>query len=143
MTRRVDPGMTPAQALRIEFGIIGLGVVALLMIFQPFALWIFSVGCGLVVLAALANNLLPMAQPGKPLRGVIFAGLVVALVFCVVLLVSISAAALYGAAFLNPPPAGTSLVPPAPPFWQHPMIWTLAVLAAALAFALRRITRQR
>jgi hypothetical protein len=138
-----DPqkGMSAAQALRIEFTIIGLGVVALVMIFQPFALPIFSAGCGLVVLAALANNMLPMAQPGKPLRGVIFAGVIVAFTFCVVLLLSIAAADLYGKAFLKAPTT-TSLVPPGPPYWQHPMIWTLAALSVALAVVIRAMTRK-
>ncbi len=142
MNRGLGPGMSPATALRIEFGIIGLGILALAMIFQPFALWIFSLGCCLVVLAALANNLLPMARPGRPLRDVIFAALVVALVFCSALLVAIGAAHLYGMVFLNPPPAATSLAPPAPPFWLHPMPWTLAALALGLALALRRMIRR-
>ncbi len=138
-----DPqkGMSAAQALRIEFTIIGIGVVALVMIFQPFALPIFSAGCGLVVLAALANNMLPFAQPGRPLRGVIFAGVIVAFTFCMVLLLSIAAADLYGKAFLKAPTT-TSLVPPGPPYWQHPMIWTLAVLAIALALVIRAMTRK-
>lgn len=135
--------MSNAAAFRIEAAIIGLGVLALVMIFQPFSLLIFSIGCGLVVLAALVNNLLPFAQPGKPLRGVIFAGLIVALVFCTALVISIAAAHLYGVAFLNPPPAGTSLVPPAPPFWMQPMVWTLTALAVVLAFLVRNITRRR
>lgn len=140
MSRKNEPGMTPTEALRIEFGVIGLGVVALIMIFQPFALWIFSIGCGLVVISALLNNVLPMAQAGKPMRGVIFTTLIVALVFCAVLLISIAAAALYGVAFLNPP-ATPSLVPPAPPFWQHPMVWILAGLTGLFAFLVRRMVR--
>ena len=105
MTPSPEPGMSPAAAFRIEAAIIGLGILALVMIFQPFSLLIFSIGCGLVVLAALVNNLLPFAQPGKPMRKVIFAGLIVALVFTTALVVSIAAAYLYGVAFLNPPPA--------------------------------------
>jgi hypothetical protein len=136
-------GLSGAAAFRIEAAIIGLGVVALVMIFQPLSLVVFSIGCGLVVLAALANNLLPVAQPGKPARGVVFAALIVALIFCLALLVSIGAAYLYGVVFLRPPPAGASPVPPAPPFWTHPMIWTLAALAAALAFLVRRAARRR
>lgn len=135
--------MSAAAAFRIEAAIIGLGVAALAMIFQPFALAVFSIGCGLVVLAALANNLLPLAQPGKPLRGVAFAALVVALVFCTAVLVSIAAAHLYGLAFLNPPAAGSSLAPPAPPFWTHPMVWTLAALVVVLALLVRRVARAR
>lgn len=141
MTTPAERTMSAAQALRIEFTIIGIGVLALVMIFQPFALPIFSAGCGLVVLAALANNMLPFAQAGKPLRGVIFSGVIVAFTFCVVLLVSIAAADLYGKAFLKGPSA-TSLVPPGPPYWQHPMIWVLAVLAMALAIVIRAMTRK-
>ena len=103
MSREPQAGMSPAAAFRIEATIIGLGILTLVMIFQPFSLLIFSIGCGLVVLAALVNNLLPFAQPGKPLRGVMFAGLIVALVFCLALLVSIAAAHLYGLVFLKPP----------------------------------------
>jgi hypothetical protein len=135
--------MSAATAFRIEAAIIGLGVLALAMIFQPVSLLIFSIGCGLVVLAALANNLLPFAQPGKPLRGVVFAAVVVALVFCAALLVAIAAAHLYGVVFLKPPPAGTSLVPPAPPFWMHPLPWVLAGLTLALALVIRRMVRSR
>ncbi len=133
--------MSPNLAFRIEAAIIGLGVVALVMIFQPVSLLIFSIGCGLVVLAALANNLLPFAQPGKPLRGVVFAGLVVALVFCLALLGAIAAAHLYGLVFLKPPATGTSLVPPAPPFWRHPLVWALAALAGGFALLVRRMAR--
>ena len=56
-------GMGKRAALRMEYAIIGLGILALLMIFQPFSLTVFSIGCMLVVLAGLINNLLPLAQP--------------------------------------------------------------------------------
>ena len=62
-------------ALRLEFLIIGLGIIALFMVFQPFSLTVFSVGCGLVVVAALANNLLPLAEPGMPVRKILWAAL--------------------------------------------------------------------
>ena len=48
---------------------------------------------------------------------------------------------IYGVAFLNPPPAGTSLVAPAAPFWMQPLVWTLAALALVLAVLVRRMTR--
>lgn len=136
-----DTGMSRGLALRIEFGIIGLGILALAMIFQPFSLAIFSIGCGLVVLAALANNLLPMAEPGKPLRAVIFAGLIVALTFCSVLLVAITAAHVYGLVFLNAPDVSTSPVPPGAPFWTYPLIWGLAAAAGLFALLIRAMTR--
>ncbi len=142
MTPDPQKGMSTRLAFRIEAAIIGLGIVALAMIFQPFSLAIFSIGCGLVVLAALVNNLLPFAQPGKPLRGVVFAALIVALVFCTALVVAIAAAHLYGLAFLNPPPATTSLVPAAAPFWRQPLVWTLAALALGFALLVRGMTRR-
>ncbi|MGL6210538.1 MAG: hypothetical protein ACRC14_11995 [Paracoccaceae bacterium] len=141
MSQKPEAGMTARQALRIEFGIIGLGVLGLAMIFQPFVLWIFSIGCILVLVGTLINNLLPFAQPGLPLRGVLFAGAIVMLVFCLVLLISIGSAALYGVVFLTPPPAGSSLVPPSPPFWMHPMIWVLAGLSVLFAFLVRQLAR--
>ena len=89
-------GMKPGTARALEYTIIGLGIVALLLIFQPFSLGLFAVGCGLVVLAGLANNLLPLAQPGVPASAVIRAGVIVAILFLVVTGLSIGAAYLYG-----------------------------------------------
>ena len=98
-----DPttGMTAKVALRLEMFIIGLGLLALVLIFQPFSITVFAIGSGLVVLAGLVNNLLPLAQPGVSARSVFVVALVVAMIFCIVLLVSISAAHLYGVFFLK------------------------------------------
>ena len=130
--------MTPKLALRIEFAIIGLGILGLVMIFQPFSLVVFSGGCVLVLIGTLANNLLPFAQPGQPLRTVLFAGAVVLLTFFLVLLISIAAAWAYGVIFLNPPQTA-SLVPPSPPFWQHPMVWVLGGLSVLCALLVRML----
>ena len=35
-----DGNLTPKSALRLEFFIIGLGILALIMIFQPFSIWL-------------------------------------------------------------------------------------------------------
>lgn len=128
-------------ALRVEFGVIGLGILALIMIFQPIALPIFSIGCGLVVLAALANNLLPLAEPGATARSLVFAAVVVALIFCTAVLVAILAAYGYGVAFLDPPDPSTSLRAPPKPFWQHPLVWTLAAIDAVLVFTVYRLAK--
>ena len=96
-------GMSPAAARKLEYMIIGLGVLALLMIFQPFNISLFAIGCILVVLAGLINNLLPLAQPGVPARSVVRVAMVVAMIFCIVLLVAIFVAHLYGVFFLKPP----------------------------------------
>ena len=44
-------GMGIQSALRLEFFIIGLGILALLMIFQPFSITLFTLGSIVVVVA--------------------------------------------------------------------------------------------
>jgi hypothetical protein len=127
-------GMSPRAALRLEYGIIGLGVLALALIFQPFSLPLFGVGCSLVVLAGLINNLLPLCMPGVPLRSVAIAGLIVADIFCGMLLVSIAAAYLYGVFFVNATAPDT-----ASPFYLQPFVWGVAAVAALLAFAIWKL----
>jgi predicted PurR-regulated permease PerM len=96
-------GMSVASATRLEFFIIGIGVLALVLIFQPFSLTLFAVGCALVVLAALSNNLLPLCEPGVPARSVVMAVLIVAVIFVVVVGLSLVSAYLYGRLFVGAP----------------------------------------
>jgi hypothetical protein len=135
-----DPrGMTPDRALRLEYAIIGLGMFALLLIFQPFSITLFAIGSALVVIAGLINNLLPMAQPGVQARKVVWAGMIVAMVFCIVLLISIAAAHFYGVVFLAPPNPDTAagkVQLATPPFWMQPLVWGIAAVAAGLALVL-------
>ena len=129
-------GMTPAAARKLEYAIIGLGVLALLMIFQPFDIRLFAIGCVLVVFAGLVNNLLPLARPGVPKRSVVKAAMIVAMIFCVVLLVAIFAAYLYGVFFLRPPDPNTmagKIQLNAQPWYMHGFTWTVAVVACVLA----------
>jgi hypothetical protein len=58
--------MTASQAKLVEYSIIALCVVALLMIFQPFALTLYSIGAGLVVVGGLAFNLIPFCRQDVP-----------------------------------------------------------------------------
>ncbi len=90
------PGMSVATATRLEYSIIGLGLLALILIFQPVSLTLFGVGCGLVILAGLANNLLPLCEPGRPLGSVVRVGFIVLAIFFVVALIAIGSAYLYG-----------------------------------------------
>jgi hypothetical protein len=139
-------GMTPAGARRVEFVIIGLGVLALLMIFQPFNLSLFAIGCVLVIVAGLVNNLLPLAQPGVPGRSVVKAAMVVAMIFCIVLLVAIFAAHLYGVFFLNPPDPNTLMGKAqlnAKPWYMHSVTWTIAAVACVLAAIIAVQSRRR
>ena len=141
-----NQGMTRPQALRLEFFIIGLGIFALLLIFQPFSLKLFAIGSVLVVIAGLINNLLPMAQPGVKVRSVITVAKVVAMIVCIVLLISIGAAHLYGAFFLKPPDPNTlagKAQLAAAPFWRQPLVWGIAAVAAVLALAITAMNKVR
>ena len=136
MSDATERGMTPQAAWRLEAFIIGLGIFALILIFQPFSLTLFAVGSGLVVLAALINNLLPLAEPGVPPRTVVLVGLIVAMIFCIVVLVAIAAAHFYGVLFLRPPDPNTTagkVMLATPPFYLQPFVWSLAAVAAVLA----------
>ncbi len=139
MSLEPNTGMTPKSALRLEFFVIGLGLFALVLIFQPFSIALFSIGCMLVVLAGLVNNILPLAQPGVKTRTVITISMVVAMIFCIVLLVSIWAAYLYGKFFLAPPNPDTAagkVMLAATPFYLHPFVWSVAAIAAILAVSI-------
>lgn len=139
-----DQGMTRRQALRLEYFIIGLGIFALVLIFQPFSLTLFAIGSVLVVIAGLTNNLLPLAQPGIKVRSVVTVAMVVAMIFLIVVLISIGAAHLYGVFFLKPPDPNTlagKAQLATPPFWRQPLVWGIAALAAALAVAITLIKK--
>jgi hypothetical protein len=133
------------SALQMEYAIIGLGVLALLLIFQPFSLTLFTIGSMLVVLAGLVNNLLPMAQAGTPRRSVITVAMVVAMIFCITLLVSIVVAHLFGVYFLKPPDPNTvsgKAMANARKWYAHPFTQSVAVVAAVLAGLIRLRARK-
>jgi hypothetical protein len=95
-------GMSVKTATNVEYTIIGLGALALLLIFQPFSLTLFGVGCALVVFAGLINNLLPLCEPGVPVSSLVKAGLIVAAIFVIVLVIALTSAYLYGELFVKP-----------------------------------------
>ena len=139
MSERNNVVLSPAGALRFEYVIIGLGVLALILIFQPFSMTLFAVGGGLVVLAGLANNLLPLAQPGVRVRSIVTVALTIAMIFCIVVLISITAAYFYGVAFLAPPNpdtmAGKAQLA-TPPFYEQTLTWAVAAVAVFLAIVI-------
>jgi hypothetical protein len=146
MSNRDGQGMSREAALRLEYFIIGLGVFALVLIFQPFSVSLFVVGGVLVVFAGLANNLLPLARPGVRVKNVVTVAMVVAMVFCIVLLVSIAAAHLYGAFFLKPPDPNTvagKMQLGTPPFWLQPLVWGIAAVAVVLAGLVTAMSRSK
>lgn len=137
--------LSPVGALRLEGFIIGVGILALLLIFQPFSLTLFAIGSGLVVLAGLINNLLPLAKPGVKIRSIVTVAFVVAMIFCCVLLISITAAHFYGVFFLKPPdPATTAgkVQLATPPFYMQSLVWALAIAGAGFAAAVTYLSKK-
>jgi hypothetical protein len=90
------PGMTVRQARSVEFGIVGASLLALVLIFQPFSLELFSLGAAAIVLVGLAFNLVPLAQPGKTWRSLGIATIVIVVAFAIVTLLALGMAELYG-----------------------------------------------
>jgi hypothetical protein len=97
MSARELAGMSRRQAASIRNAIIALCAVAMIFVFQPFVQSLYSIGMVLVVVGGLAFNLLPLCEPGRPLRSVVRAGLVVIAILLVVFVLAIGSALLYGA----------------------------------------------
>ncbi len=88
-------GMSVRTARTIEYAIVGASIIALVLIFQPFALGLFTLGAGLIVLIGLLFNLVPFAQAGRTTGSLLRAALVIAIVFVVVTLLALASAELY------------------------------------------------
>lgn len=87
--------MTASQAKIVEYSIIGLCVIALLMIFQPFTIFFYSIGAGLVVLGGLAFNLIPFCREGVPRSKLVKVALIVLAILVVAVLLGIGTGYLY------------------------------------------------
>ena len=87
--------MSVGQARKIEYSIVAVSVLSLVLLFQPFSLPLYSIGAGLVVLAGLAFNLVPLCTPGRPLASLIKAALIIVIIFFVVAALSMGAVELY------------------------------------------------
>lgn len=94
-TRGQGAGMSRGQARIAEYGIIALAVAAVLMIFQPFSLALFSWGCGLVVVAGLAFNLVPFCREGVPARFLLKVVVIVLVILAIAAVLGILTAYLY------------------------------------------------
>jgi hypothetical protein len=90
-------GMTAKQAKTVELVIVAISVLSLILLFQPLSLELYSVGAGLVVLAGLAFNLVPLCTPGRTIGSLLRAALVIAIIFVVVTLLALGSALLYSA----------------------------------------------
>lgn len=87
--------MTKTTAKLIEAAIIGWCVLAVLMIFQGFSLALFSVGAVMVVIGALAFNLIPFAREGVPMRALWKVVIIVLIILVVAALLGIGTSFLY------------------------------------------------
>jgi hypothetical protein len=77
---------------------------------------------------------------------VIKVAMVVAMIFCIALLVSIFAAYLYGVFFLTPPDPNTTsgkVQLAAKPWYMHSFTWSVAVVACVLAGLITVLNRRR
>lgn len=102
-TGATPQGMSARTAAAIEHTIIGIGLLSLVLIFQPVSLALYSIGCGLVVLAALAFNLVPLCEKGRPLSSLVTAGIIVLLLLLLIVGLAILSAWLYGIYFVQRP----------------------------------------
>ncbi len=93
---RVTGGMSATTARAIESSIITLCIATLVFIFQPFSKWLSGLGMGLVVFAGLAFNLVPLCEPGRPVRDLLRVALIIAIIFVVVFGLAVTSAWLYG-----------------------------------------------
>ena len=87
--------MTASQAKLVERLIIGLCVLSILAIFQPFSLTLFSIGCVTVVIGALVFNLVPFCREGVPARKLVNVLMIVLIVLGVAAALGIGTAFLY------------------------------------------------
>ena len=87
--------MTASQAKMAEYAIIALCVIALLLIFQPIALSLYSVGAGLVVLGGLAFNLIPFCREGVPGTKLVKVAAIVIAILLVAVILGIGTGYLY------------------------------------------------
>lgn len=95
MQDRSTSGMSVRQAKAIEYSIVAVSVLSLVLLFQPFSLALYSIGAGLVVLAGLAFNLVPLCAPGRSVTSLIKAALIIVIIFFVVAALSMGSVELY------------------------------------------------
>ena len=87
--------MTATQARFLERSIILLCVLSIFMIFQPFSMQLFSIGCVTVIIGALLFNLVPFCRPGVSFGQIGKVMLIVLIVLVVAALLGIGTAFLY------------------------------------------------
>lgn len=87
--------MTAFQAKLMERLIIGLCLVSVIFIFQPFSITLFSIGCVTVVVGALAFNLVPFCRAGVEWRTIYKVTIIILIILGVAAALGVGTAFLY------------------------------------------------
>jgi hypothetical protein len=94
-------GLSQRQAHALEMVIVVASILALLLIFQPFSLTLFTIGAAAIVIVGLAFNLVPLCRPGVRPRSLVVAVAVIVVIFAIVTALSLASAELY-AYYISP-----------------------------------------
>lgn len=89
-------GLSRMQARLLEFSIIGLCLIALILVFQPYSLKLYSVGAVLVVIGGLAFNIVPFCRQGVTVATLLRVTATVIVLLFVIAGLAIGSAWLYG-----------------------------------------------
>ena len=87
--------MTANQAKMVERSIIGLCILSIIAIFQPFSMTLFSIGCVTVVIGALSFNLIPFCREGVPASMLVRVSIIVLVILVIAMLLGIGTSLLY------------------------------------------------
>ncbi len=87
--------MTAAHAKILERSIIGLCILSIIFIFQPFSITLFSIGSVTVVIGALAFNLVPFCREGTEWRAIYKVTIIILIILAVAAALGVGTAFLY------------------------------------------------
>jgi hypothetical protein len=101
MSDRPGRILSARGAYTLEMTIVIASILALMMIFQPFSLALFTIGAAAVVIVGLAFNLVPLCRPGVPVRSLVKGTVAIVVIFAIVTALSLASAELY-AFYISP-----------------------------------------
>ena len=87
--------MNAIQARWVERSIVALCAIALVLIFQPYSIQLFSIGCVLVIAGGLVFNLVPFCEAGVPAKRLLRVLMIVCIILAVAAMLGIGTAFLY------------------------------------------------
>lgn len=95
-------GLSARQARTLEYTIVAASILALVMIFQPFSLQLFTFGAAAIIIVGLVFNLVPFCQPGRTVGSLVRVTAIIVVIFAIVTALSLASAELY-ASYIAPP----------------------------------------